>query len=137
MTAYLCFQVFFLFGHRPGVPENMTVQEFMNRHKVKEEDMFMILVEKHKTVCLKSAGVALSLEEEKIFQDHFSFVWPALLKSSAPVQSNFLLSTMVEKLVNISKIVQKFLGKIFPNGMRPGVSVSNQSTVRHLITTIN
>ena len=83
----------------------MTVQEFKNRHQVKEEDMFVILVEKHKTACLKSTGVALSLEEEKIFQDYFSFVRLALLKPGGPVPPNFLLPTMGEKMVNVSKIV--------------------------------
>ncbi|KAK2722294.1 hypothetical protein QYM36_002728 [Artemia franciscana] len=36
LTAYLCFLVSFLFGHRPGVPENMTVEEFMNRQATDE-----------------------------------------------------------------------------------------------------
>ncbi|KAK2708038.1 hypothetical protein QYM36_015656 [Artemia franciscana] len=31
LTAYLCFLVSFMYGHRPGVPENMTVMEFLNR----------------------------------------------------------------------------------------------------------
>ncbi|KAK2721980.1 hypothetical protein QYM36_002520 [Artemia franciscana] len=37
LTAYLCFLVSFLFGHRPGVPENMTVEEFMNRQAENED----------------------------------------------------------------------------------------------------
>jgi len=40
-------------------------------------------------------------------------------------------------LANVSKIMQRFLGKIFLNGERLGVSVSTQTTARHLITTIH
>ena len=34
LMAYLCFQVSFMFGHRPGVLETMTIEEFMNRQLV-------------------------------------------------------------------------------------------------------
>ena len=70
LTAYLCFLVSFWFGHRPGVPENMTVEEFMNRQAVKEEKMFFVLVEQHKTASLKSAGVALSSTKRKFSELH-------------------------------------------------------------------
>ncbi|KAK2707202.1 hypothetical protein QYM36_015029 [Artemia franciscana] len=68
LTAYLCFLVSFMYGHRPGVPENMTVTEFLNRRYVEEENMFVILVEKHKTASIKSAGVALSARAEEILK---------------------------------------------------------------------
>ena len=46
-----------MFGvHQPGVPENMTVQKFMNQHLIEEEGMYVILVEKHKTASIKSAS---------------------------------------------------------------------------------
>ncbi|XP_065559552.1 uncharacterized protein LOC136026781 [Artemia franciscana] len=137
LTAYLCYLVSFLFGHRPGVPENMTVDEFMNRQAVKEEEMFVVLVEKHKTASLKSAGVALSLDEEKHFQNYLSFVRPALVKPGVPEPPNFLLSSTGGKLENVTKILKRFLEKIFPTGVRLGVRVPNQTTIRHLITTIN
>ncbi|XP_065564147.1 uncharacterized protein LOC136029580 [Artemia franciscana] len=137
LTAYLCFQVSFMFGHRPGVPENMTIEELMNRQLVEDEGVYVILVEKHKTTSLKSAGVAISLEEEKTFLEYLEFARPALLKSGAAGPKNFLVSQKGRKLQNVSKIMNKFLRKIFPNGMRLGVSVPTQTTVRHLITAIN
>ncbi|KAK2702254.1 hypothetical protein QYM36_019116 [Artemia franciscana] len=136
LTAYLCFQVSFMFGHRPGVPETMTIEEFMNRQLVEEEAMYVIPVEKQKTASLKSAGIAISLEEEKLFLEYLKFARPALLKPSEPIPKNFLLSQKGRKLQNVSKIMNRFLGKIFPNDMRRGVSVPTKTTVRHLITTI-
>ena len=81
LTAYLCFQVSFMFGHRFGVPETMTIEEFMNRQLVEEEAMYVIPVEKHKTASLKSAGIAISLEEVKLFLEYLKFARPALLKT--------------------------------------------------------
>ena len=126
-----------MFRHQPGVPENMTVQKFTNQHLVEEKGMYVILVEKHKTASIKSAGFAISLEEETIFRPYMKLFQPALLKSGLRVPQNFLLSEKGEKLVNVSKILNKFLGKIFPNGMRSGVSVPPQTIIHHLITTIN
>jgi len=80
LTAYL-FQVSFIFGYRPGVPETMTIEEFMNRQLVEEEAMYVTPVEKHKTASLKSAGIAISLEEEKLFLEYLKFARPALLKT--------------------------------------------------------
>ena len=98
--------------------------------------MYVIPVEKHKTASLKSAGIAISLEEEKLFLEYLKFARPALLKPSEPVPKNFLVSQKGRKLQNVSKIMNRFLGKIFPNDMRRGVSVPTKTTVRHLITTI-
>jgi len=74
-----------MFGHRPGVPETMTIEEFMNRQLVEEEAMYVIPVEKHRTASLKSAGIAISLEEVKLFLEYLKFARPALLKPSEPV----------------------------------------------------
>jgi len=137
LTAYLCFLVSFMFGHRPGVPENMTVKEFMNRRFVEEENMFVILVEKHKTASIKSAGVALSVREEVIFRNYLSFVRPALVKPDLPEPKQFLLSMSGLKIQNTSGTLRRFLEKIFPGGMRQGVRVPTQTTIRHLIATIN
>ncbi|KAK2703395.1 hypothetical protein QYM36_018125 [Artemia franciscana] len=60
LTAYLCFQVSFMFGHRPGVPKAMTIEEFLNRQLVEEEAMYVIPVENHKNASLKSAGIVSS-----------------------------------------------------------------------------
>ncbi|KAK2703175.1 hypothetical protein QYM36_018316 [Artemia franciscana] len=137
LTAYLCFLVSFMFGHRPGVPENMTVKEFLNRRFVEEENMFVILVEKHKTASMKSAGVTLSVREEVIFRNYLSFVRPALIKPDKPEPENFLLSMLGLEILNTSGTLRRFLEKIFPDGMRPGVRVPTQTTIRHLIATIN
>ena len=59
LTAYVSFLFSFMFGHQLGVSENMTVKQFLNRHFVKEKNMFVIPVEKHRTASKKSAGVAL------------------------------------------------------------------------------
>ncbi|XP_065564156.1 uncharacterized protein LOC136029589 [Artemia franciscana] len=134
LTAYLCFLVYFMFGHRPGGPENMTVTEFLNRRFVEEQNMFVMLVEKHKTASIKSAGVALSVREEVIFRNYLSFVRPALIK---PEPEQFLLSMSGQKIKNTSITLRRFLEKIFPGEMRPGVRVPNQTTIRHLIATIN
>ncbi|KAK2707195.1 hypothetical protein QYM36_015022, partial [Artemia franciscana] len=136
LTAYLCFLVSFMYGHRPGVPENMTVMEFLNRRYVAEENMFVILVEKHKTASIKSAGVALSVREEVIFRNYLSFVRPALVKSDLPEPKQFLLSMSGQKIQNTSITLRRFLEKIFPGEMRLGVRVPNQTTIRHLIATI-
>ena len=136
LTAYLCFQVSFMFGHRPGVPKAMTIEEFLNRQLVEEEAMYVIPVENHKNASLKSAGIAISFEEEKIFLKYLKFARPALLKTGEPVPNNLLLSKKGRKLKNVSRIMTRFLRKIFPNGMRRGVRVPNQTTVRHFITTI-
>ncbi|KAK2701888.1 hypothetical protein QYM36_019486 [Artemia franciscana] len=136
LTAYLCFQVSFMFGHRPDIPKTMTIEEFMNLQLLEEEAMYVIPVEKHKTASLKSAGIAISLEEEKLFLEYLKFARPALLKPSEPVPKNFLLSQKGRKLQNVSKIMNRFLGKIFPNDMMRGVSVPTKTIVRHLITTI-
>ncbi|KAK2716427.1 hypothetical protein QYM36_010846 [Artemia franciscana] len=98
LTAYVCFQVSFMFGHQLGVPENMTVQKFMNQHLVEEDGMYVILVEKHKTASIKSTDVAISLEEETIFRPYMKLARPALLKSGSRVPQNFLLSQKGEKL---------------------------------------
>ncbi|KAK2708037.1 hypothetical protein QYM36_015655 [Artemia franciscana] len=99
ITAYICFLVSFMYGHRPGVPENMTVTEFLNRHYVEEQKMFVILVEKHKTASIKSAGVALSEPEEVIFRKYLSFVRPALVKPDLPepARAEEILKKMSEK----------------------------------------
>ena len=136
LTAYLCFQVSFMFGHGPGVPEAMTIEEFLNRQLVEEEAMYVIPVENHKNASLKSAGIAISFEEKKIFLKYLKFARPALLKTGEPVPNNLLLSKKGRKLKNVSRIMTRFLRKIFPNGMRRGVRVPNQTTVRHFITTI-
>ncbi|KAK2716429.1 hypothetical protein QYM36_010848, partial [Artemia franciscana] len=107
LTAYVCFQVSFMFGHQPGVPENMTVQKFMNQHLIEEEGMYVILVEKHKTASIKSAGVAISLEEETIFRLYMKLFRPALLKSGLRVPQNFLLSQKGEKLAILKSISEK------------------------------
>ncbi|XP_065564330.1 uncharacterized protein LOC136029753 [Artemia franciscana] len=102
LTAYICFLVSFMYGHRPGVPENMTVTEFLNRHYVEEQKMFVILVEKHKTASIKSAGVALSEPEEVIFRKYLSFVRPALVKPDLPEPVHFLLLMSGQKIQNTS-----------------------------------
>ena len=137
LTAYLCFLVYFMFGHRPGGPENMTVTEFLNRRFVEEQNMFVMLVEKHKTASIKSAGVALSVREEVIFRNYLSFVRPALIKPDMPEPEQFLLSISGQKILNTSATLRRFLEKIFPDSMRPGVRVPNQTTIRHLIATIS
>ena len=137
LTAYLCFLVSFMYGHRPGVPENMTVTEFLNRRYVEEENMFVILVEKHKTASIKSAGVALSVREEVIFRNYLSFIRPDLIRPDLPEPEQFLLSMSGQKIKNTSITLRRFLEKIFPGEMRPGVRVPNQTTIRHLIATIN
>ncbi|KAK2727878.1 hypothetical protein QYM36_008378 [Artemia franciscana] len=137
LTAYLCFLVSFMFGHRPRVPENMTVKEFSNRRFVKEQNMFVIMVEKHETASIKSTGGALSVPEEAIFKNYMSFVRLAVMKPHRPDPQNFLLSTSGVKLHNASTSMRRFLEKVFPGGMRPRVPVTTQTIIRHLIATIN
>ena len=137
LTAYICFLVSFMYGHRPGVPENMTVTEFLNRHYVEEQKMFVILVEKHKTASIKSAGVAISEPEEVIFGRYLSFVRPALVRPDLPEPVHFLLSMSGQKIQNTTITLKRFLEKIFGGEMRPGVCVPTQTTIRHLIATMN
>ena len=100
-----------MFRHQPGVPENMTVQKFTNQHLVEEKGMYVILLEKRKTASIKSAGVAISLEEETIFRPYLKLFRPALLNSGLRVPQNFLLSQKGDKLVNVSKILNRFWGR--------------------------
>ncbi|KAK2701676.1 hypothetical protein QYM36_019694 [Artemia franciscana] len=123
-------------GSYPKRTSFIKGEEFLNRYLVKEENMYLILVEKRKTASLKSVSVSISLREENIFKEYLSFVQPALLKPGALVLSNFPLSTTGTNLENMS-VIQRFLKKVFPNGLRPVVSVPAQTIVRHLITTIN
>ncbi|KAK2710158.1 hypothetical protein QYM36_013730, partial [Artemia franciscana] len=120
----------------PQINRSDPEKEFLNRYLVKEENIYVILVEKRKTASLKYVSVSISLREEKIFKEYLSFVQPALLKPGALVLSNFLLTTTGTKLENMS-VIQRFLKKVFRNGLRPGVSVPTQTIVCHLITTID
>ncbi|KAK2701618.1 hypothetical protein QYM36_019735, partial [Artemia franciscana] len=93
-----------------GSDQDETAEEFLNRYLVKEENMYVMLVEKRKTASLKYVSVSISLREENIFKEYLSFVQPALLKPGALVLSNFLLTTTGTKLENMS-VIQRFLKK--------------------------
>ena len=86
LTAYVSFLFSFMFDNQLGVSENMMDKEFLNRHFVKEQNMFVIPVEKHKTASKKSAGVALSVREEAIFKNYKSFVRPYEASQARPAK---------------------------------------------------
>jgi hypothetical protein len=96
-----------------------------------------VLVEKHKNASIRAAGVALDEREEKICQQYLSFVRPSLVNHGETSPSNFLLNANGKKIENGSQTARRFLEKVFPNQMRPGVNVPNQTSLRHFIATIN
>jgi hypothetical protein len=139
LTAYVCYFVSYLYGHRSGVAPNMKVEEFLQRREVQLEErkFYIVLVEEHKTASIKAAGVALDEREEKICSQYLQFVRPSLVNHGETSPSNFLLNERGKKIENGSQTARRFLEKVFPDGIRKGVKVPNQLNVRHFISTIN
>ncbi|XP_075704077.1 uncharacterized protein LOC142699023 [Rhinoderma darwinii] len=91
---------------RPGVVQNMTVNEWKERVAGKESSVVISFLE-HKTATQQAATLILDKEEEKWFEIYHNLVRPTLLKTNKTI-ANFFISTSGERLYNVSNDVARF-----------------------------
>ncbi|KAM4048967.1 uncharacterized protein ACNLHF_026363 [Anomaloglossus baeobatrachus] len=102
---------------RPGVVQNMTVDEWKKRI-VHKETHVGIAVHEHKTAANQLAAVILTKEEEKWFEIYYSKVRPTFLKKNTEIQNFFICSTG-EKIHSVTNDVARFHSKF---GLKPVTS---------------
>ncbi|KAM4034556.1 uncharacterized protein ACNLHF_021200 [Anomaloglossus baeobatrachus] len=102
---------------RPGVVQNMTVDEWKKRI-VHKETHVRIPVHEHKTAANQLATVILTKEEEKWFEIYYSKVRPTFLKKNTEIQ-NFFISSTGEKIHSVTNDVARFHSKF---GLKPVTS---------------
>ncbi|XP_077136625.1 uncharacterized protein LOC143793494 isoform X2 [Ranitomeya variabilis] len=92
---------------RPGVVQNMTVEEWKKRGPYREGHVG-VAIHEHKTAGNQIAVLILNKEEERWFQIYIKKVRPTFLKKKSVEIKNFFISSSGQKIHNVSSDIARF-----------------------------
>ena len=119
VLSYMAANIIYPNAHRPGVVENMTIEEYTNRMVNDDDGSALIRVLQHKTSCTGPANIVITKQIVEIMHLYFINIRKQIQPQSEELAKRFFLSHTGNVFRKISEFIKKTAAKygfhIMPN----------------------